>query len=87
LHEREYRRERNYSPESSPRYETFRYVEGSNEPRGYDRYERRERSRSRVRERSMSRGRDYGYDEPRGGYRETTRIVVNDGRRRSEYAR
>lgn len=89
VHEREYRRERNYSPESSPRYESFRYVESGAEPEPerYERYSRRERSRSRVRERSRSR--DHGYDHnPRGSYRETnTRIVVNDGRRRSEYQR
>jgi hypothetical protein len=81
-HEREYRRERAYSPDRSPQYETFRYV-GAPEPEPqYERYQRRERSRSRVRERSRSR--DYGYEDPRGSYRETnTRITVSDGRRRS----
>lgn len=86
--EREYRRERNYSPDSSPRYETFRYVGApESEPdRSYDRYQRHERSRSRVRERSRSR--DHGDEEPRGGYRETnTRITVSDGRKRREYQR
>ncbi|KAF2109041.1 hypothetical protein BDV96DRAFT_248864 [Lophiotrema nucula] len=85
VYEREYRRERNYSPESSPRYETFRYVEGAppSESDRYERYVRRDRSRSRAR----SRSRDYGYEDPRGSYRETTtRIVIDeDGRRRREY--
>lgn len=88
VHEREYRRERrDYSPESSPRYEHFRYVEAApSEPDRYERYTRRERSRSRAR----SRSRDYGYDDPRGSYRETRERVVivdDDGRRRREYRR
>ncbi|KAF2176671.1 hypothetical protein K469DRAFT_722060 [Zopfia rhizophila CBS 207.26] len=88
VHEREYRRERrerDYSPESSPRYEHFRYVEPAPEPDRYERYSRRERSRSRAR----SRSRDYDYD-PRGSYRETRErmvIVDDDGRRRREYRR
>lgn len=52
VHEREYRRERRVrddSPESeAPRYESFRYVEAASpEPERYERYSRRERSRSR----------------------------------------
>lgn len=81
--EREVRRERAYSPESSPRYEHFRYVEPApSESDVYDRYERRE---SRSRQRSRSRG----YEDPRGSYRETTaRVSISDdhGRRR-EYRR
>ena len=87
-HEREYKRERAYSPERSPQYETFRYV-GAPEPEPqYERYQRNDRSRSRVRERSRSR--DYGYEDPRGSYRETnTRVTVSDGgrRRSSQYQR
>jgi hypothetical protein len=86
VREREYRRERNYSPESSPRYEHFRYVEPPpSEDDRYERYVRRERSRSRAR----SRDRDYGYDG-RGSFRETRERVVivdDDGRRRREYRR
>ncbi|KAH7391764.1 hypothetical protein BKA66DRAFT_568181 [Pyrenochaeta sp. MPI-SDFR-AT-0127] len=78
--EREVRRERAYSPERSPRYEHFRYVEPAPSESDYsDRYRRRERSRSRG-----------GYEDPRGSYRETnTRvsIVDEDGRRRREYRR
>ncbi|KAF2749647.1 hypothetical protein M011DRAFT_492729 [Sporormia fimetaria CBS 119925] len=87
VHEREYRRERrDYSP-SPVRYETYRYVDaGPAEPDHYERFQRRERSRSRAR--SLSR--DYAYD-PRDSYRETReRIVISDsdGRRRtSEYRR
>ncbi|PSN60554.1 hypothetical protein BS50DRAFT_579088 [Corynespora cassiicola Philippines] len=89
-HEREYRRERNYSPESSPRYEHFRYVDAAPEP---DRYERYHRERSRSRARSRGRSRDYGYDyDPRGSYREREtreRITISDGdgRRTREYRR
>lgn len=84
MHEREYRRERrrDYSPESSPRYEHFRYVEGPER----DRYDDMRRSRSRAR----SRSRDHGYEDPRGSYRETRERVVivdDDGRRRREYMR
>jgi hypothetical protein len=83
VHETEYRRERrrDYSPESSPRYEHFRYVEAAPEAdERYERFSRRERSRSRAR------SRDYGYDDPRGSYRETReRVVIDDGRRRREY--
>jgi hypothetical protein len=95
VHEREYHRERrrDYSPESEPRYEHYRYVDAPAPPSEsdhYERYVRRERSRSRAR--SRSRGREYGghrgsYDD---GYRETrerVRVVVDDGdaggRRRS----
>lgn len=86
-HEREYRREsrRDYSPaETSPRYETFRYVEGAQQDDDrYAQYDRRE-SRSQVR----SRSREYHDHEPRGGYRETnTRIKITDrdGRKSREY--
>ncbi|ORY00018.1 hypothetical protein BCR34DRAFT_628067 [Clohesyomyces aquaticus] len=88
VHERETRRERvrDYSPESSPRYEHFRYVE----PAPEDRYEQYDRRRSRSRVRSRSRG--YGYDDhdPRGSVRETREritIIDDDGRRRKEYRR
>jgi hypothetical protein len=86
MHEREYRRERrDYSPESSPRYEHYRYVDPPPaESDHYERYTRRERSRSRAR------SRDYGYEDPRGSYRETReRVVVvdGDGRRTREYRR
>jgi hypothetical protein len=84
--EREVRRERAYSPEHSPRYEHFRYVEPAPSSAGdYERFERRDRSRSRAR----SRSRGY-YDDPRGSYRETnTRVTMvnEDGRRRREYSR
>lgn len=84
--EREVRRERAYSPESSPRYEHFRYVEpAASESDHYERYQRRDRSQSR--QRSRSRG---GYEDPRGSYRETnTRVTMvdEDGRRRREYRR
>jgi hypothetical protein len=97
IRERETRRERerrDYSPERSPRYETFRYVDGPEED--YDRYERR-RSRSRVRQRSPGRveyhdrGSDYGRGGSPYGERITReRITINEGhggRRRSEYRR
>ncbi|KAF2015919.1 hypothetical protein BU24DRAFT_187829 [Aaosphaeria arxii CBS 175.79] len=86
--EREYTRERrrDYSPESSPRYEHFRYVEGPPvEEDRYERFQRRERSVSRRR----SPSREYVHD-PRGSYRETnTRITISDGdgRRTREYRR
>lgn len=88
MREREYRRERrDYSPESSPRYEHFRYVEPA--PSESDHYERRYSRRERSHSRARSRSRDYGYD-PRGSYRETRERVVivdDDGRRRREYRR
>jgi hypothetical protein len=85
VHEREYRRERDYSPDS-PRYESFRYVESAPEEQHYDHlhYSRRERSRSRSRD-TRGRGQD-----PRGSYHETRErvlIVDDDGRRRREYRR
>ncbi|KAF2740427.1 hypothetical protein EJ04DRAFT_507961 [Polyplosphaeria fusca] len=87
VREREYRRERNYSPESSPRYESFRYVEPPpSESDRYEHYVRRERSRSRAR----SRDRDYGGYDGRGSFRETRERVVivdDDGHRRREYRR
>lgn len=87
VHEREYRRERrDYSPESSPRYEHFRYVDAAPPPsdHGYEQFSRRERSRSRAR------SRDYAYEEPRGSYshtRERMVVVDDDGMRRREYRR
>lgn len=70
VHEREIRRERDYSPDS-PRYESFRYVEPPPEEHHYHdhvRYSRHERSRSRSRD-----------------GRERVLIVDDDGRRRREY--
>lgn len=84
--EREVRREhqRAYSPDN-PRYEHYRYVEPeSSESDQYERYQTRDRSRQRSRSRA-------GYDDSRGGYRETTNMRVsigeNDGRRRRDYGR
>ncbi|CBX90292.1 hypothetical protein IAQ61_001786 [Plenodomus lingam] len=79
--EREVHRERQYSPDRTPRYEHFRYVEPASSESDY--YHHHDRSRHR----SRSRG---GYEDPRGSYRETnTRVTVvdEDSRRRREYRR
>jgi hypothetical protein len=82
-HEVRRERQRAYSPDS-PRYEHYRYVEpASSESDHFERYQRRDRSRPRSRSQS-------GYDDPRGGYRETnTRVSVRDtdGGRRANYGR
>ncbi|KAH8731466.1 hypothetical protein GQ44DRAFT_698789 [Phaeosphaeriaceae sp. PMI808] len=79
-HEREYRRERQHSPE--PRYDHYRYVEpASSESDHYERY----RERSRQRSRSRSRG---GYDDARGNFRdERVRVTIEDEGRRRDYRR
>lgn len=86
VHEREVRRERNYSPARSDysrgeRYKTYQYIDAP-EP---ERFHIRERSRSRARSRSRDR---YSYD-PRDSYnnnrttRERISVSINDGGRRS----
>jgi hypothetical protein len=83
-HEVRRERQRAYSPDN-PRYEHYRYVEpASSESDHYEGYQTRDRSRQRSGSRA-------GYDDPRGGYRETTNMRVSigesDGRRRRDYGR